>query len=262
MSRENSFTPKGLKASRVNDAMPEEFGFEPIGFLESCYKDKFGVPRQAGLVPASRARLRLRPELQPELALDGLSGFSHVWLITVFHQNRQARFRSKIHPPRLEGETRGVFATRTPHRPNPIGLSLVELLEVSPDGLVLGGVDLMDGTPVLDVKPYLPEIESKPGARSSWVPSTDQGLLEVAFTDEAVLALDEWQAREPEANLREIISQTIRQDPRPVLYRDEDSGRAPRREWHAFRLFDGDVHFRLRSDRTAEVFKILPMTDK
>lgn len=242
--------------------MPDEFVFEAIGVVESCYKDKFGVPRQAGLVPASRARIRLNGDLQPELALEGIAGFSHVWLVTVFHQNRQARFRSKVRPPRLEGETRGVFATRTPHRPNPIALSLVELLEVLPDGLIVGGVDLMDGTPLLDIKPYLPEIEARPEARSSWVPSKEQGLLEVVFVDEIREALEEWQAREPGGNLREIISQTIRQDPRPVLYRDEDSGRAPRREWHAFRLFGGDVHFRLRSDRIAEVFKILPMTDK
>lgn len=246
----------------MRGAMPPAVTFEPIGVLESCYKDKFGVPRQAGLVPASRARLRLRADLQPELALDGIAGFSHLWLITVFHENRQARFRAKIHPPRLEGETMGVFATRTPHRPNPIALSLVELIEVLPDGLIVGGVDLMDGTPVLDVKPYLPEIESKPEARSSWVPSTSEGLLDVIFLDETLENLEDWQGAHPEVNLREIISQTIKQDPRPVLYRDEDSGQAPRRDWHAFRLFEGDVHFRLRSDRIAEVFKILPISNK
>lgn len=229
--------------------------FEPIGHLESCYKDKFGVPRQAGLAPASRGFLRVRSDLQPELALQGLEGFSHLWLITVFHRNDQARFRAKIHPPRLGGETRGIFATRTPHRPNPIGLSLVELLEVRADGLVVGGLDLMDGTPVLDIKPYLPEIEAHPTARSAWVPPRHEGLLEVVFTDEAETALQEWQTSESRGNLREIISQTIRQDPRPLLYRD-DNEIDPRRTWHAFRLFDGDVHFRLRSG-VAEVFKII-----
>lgn len=235
-----------------------EFHFKPIGVLESCYRDKFGVPRQSGLVPESRARLKIRSDLQPELALQGLEGFSHVWLLSVFHQNRQARFRAKIHPPRLDGETRGVFATRTPHRPNPIALTLVKVIEILPDGLIVGGVDLMDGTPILDIKPYLPAIESIPEAASSWVPSETQGNLEVKFSEEAEASLFAWQKTKQDACLREIITQTIRQDPRPLLYKDDDK-ETPRREWHAFRLFEGDVHFRLTNSQTAEVFKIIPL---
>ena len=102
----------------------------PIGFLKSCYPDKFGTPRQPGLVSGARAELKLRSDLQPELALQGLEGFSHIWLIFIFHKNQSARYHAKVHPPRLKGEPIGLFATRTPHRPNPIGLSLVELVEI------------------------------------------------------------------------------------------------------------------------------------
>ena len=85
---------------------------EPIGYLESCYRDKFGTPRQSGLVKSSWARLRIRSDLQPEQALEGIEGFSHLWLVWVFHQNKTARYHAKVHPQRLEGKTMGVFATR------------------------------------------------------------------------------------------------------------------------------------------------------
>lgn len=237
---------------------------QPIGVIESCYKDKFGVPRQPGLVPAATARLRIRADLQPEEALQGLEGFSHIWLIWRFHENRTARYHAKVHPPRLEGKTLGVFATRTPHRPNPIGLSLVELLKVDGDTLWLGGVDLMDGTPVLDVKPYLPEIEAKPEARAGWTEGTERPILEVDFSAEVLGDLEEAGRRHPEVNLHEVISQTIRLDPRPELYRGEGAEEEgwKRRPNHAFRLHDIDVHFRMIAPRRAEVFKILTLHDE
>lgn len=237
----------------------QEWTFQPIGYLESCYKDKFAVPRQAGLVPAATARLRIRPELHPQDALQGLQDFSHLWLITVFHRNRQSRAAAKVHPPRLGGEALGVFATRSPHRPNPIGLSLVELVRIEKDCLWLRGIDLMEGTPVLDVKPYLPEVESRPEARGGW--TQDRALasrLEISFSPEAEEDLEKFQARHPHEQLRALITQSLVLDPRPLLYRDEDrpveEQRKPR---HAFRLLDGDVHFRMLGPGKAEVFKIL-----
>ncbi|RYZ79837.1 MAG: tRNA (N6-threonylcarbamoyladenosine(37)-N6)-methyltransferase TrmO, partial [Proteobacteria bacterium] len=126
----------------------------PIGTLESCYRDKFGTPRQPGLSPEAWSKLKIRADLQPAQALEGLEKFSHVWLIFEFHQNKTARYHAKVHPPRLGGESMGVFATRSPHRPNPLGLSLVKLVKIEGDCLFFAGADLVDGTPIFDIKPY------------------------------------------------------------------------------------------------------------
>lgn len=234
---------------------------EPIGYIETCFKDKFGTPRQPGLVKQAEARLRLRPDLQPTESLQGLEGFSHVWLIWIFHQNKVSRFHAKVHPPRLGGESRGLFATRTPHRPNPIGLSLVELVRVEPDGIVVRGADLVDGTPILDIKPYLPEIESKPEATTGWLSEVAPPEIEVLFSPEAEEKLQEWQISHPDKALREVIIEVIAQDPRPVIYRGYESSESPYRNTHAVRLFDGDIHFKFESENKAVVFDILKLNN-
>lgn len=230
---------------------------EAIGFIESCFKDKFGTPRQPGLVKQAWARLKIRADLQPEESLQGLEGFSHVWLVWVFHQNKSARFHSKVHPPRLGGKTMGVFATRSPHRPNPIGLSLVELISVEKDGIIVAGADLVDGTPILDVKPYLPEVEAIPEARTGWPKEIPKEPIEVFFEDAAEQRLKEWQLRMPELSLREIVEETLKLDPRPIVYRGFEEKESPYRNTHAVRLFDGDVHFRFESPTRVLVFDIL-----
>ncbi|MFM6928707.1 MAG: tRNA (N6-threonylcarbamoyladenosine(37)-N6)-methyltransferase TrmO [Bdellovibrio sp.] len=231
---------------------------EPIGFIESCFKDKFGTPRQPGLVKNAWARLKIRAELQPEEALQGLEGFSHVWLIWVFHQNKVSRYHAKVHPPRMGGKSIGLFATRTPHRPNPIGLSLVELIKVEKDGIIVSGADLVDGTPILDIKPYLPEVESIPHAKTGWTSEVSKNEIQVEFTEAALTLLAQWQGRNPDKPLREVIEQTLKLDPRPVIYRGYESGEeSPYRNKHAVRLFDGDVHFQFESPTLVRVFDIL-----
>lgn len=230
---------------------------EPIGFIDSCFKDKFGTPRQPGLVKQAWARLKIRPDLQPEESLQGLEGFSHVWLVWVFHQNKSARFHSKVHPPRLGGKTMGLFATRSPHRPNPIGLSLVELISVEKDGIIVAGADLVDGTPILDIKPYLPEVEAIPDARTGWPKEVEKEQIEVQFEAEAEQLLQDWQKRLPDRPLREIIEETLKLDPRPIVYRGFEEGESPYRNTHAVRLFDGDIHFRFESAHVVKVFNIL-----
>lgn len=231
---------------------------KPIGYLESSYRDKFGTPRQPGLSPHAWSRLKIRADLQPEQALQGLEKFSHLWLIFVFHQNKVARYHAKVHPPRLGGESMGVFATRSPHRPNPIGLSLVELVRVEGDSLILAGADLVDGTPILDIKPYLPEVESKPEARMGWLDKAEKKQITVEFLPEAEAFLQQWQRTHPDKKLREIIVDTLKLDPRPVLYRGYENNESPYRSDHAFRLLDGDVHFRFSTPETVVVFNILP----
>ena len=227
---------------------------EIIGYLESCYPDKFGIPRQPGLVSQAWAKLRIDRKFQPEQAFVGLEGFSHIWLIFLFHQNSNLRYHAKVHPPRLGGESIGVFASRSPHRPNPIGLSLVELKKIEGDSLILGGVDLVDGSPILDIKPYLPEIESKPGALSGWTGDVSASNVTVNFLPEQLEALEAWSRKISQPQLKDLIVETLKLDPRPLVYRGSE-GSSYRTE-HAVRFFNGDVHFRFRSPSDIEVLSI------
>jgi tRNA-Thr(GGU) m(6)t(6)A37 methyltransferase TsaA len=234
----------------------EPYSFLPIGFLKSCYPDKFGVPRQSGLVKKTFSELQLRPDLQPELALQGLEGFSHVWLQFVFHLNSVSRYHAKVHPPRLGGDPIGLFATRSPHRPNPIGLSLVELIEIKNNVLILSGADLVDGTPILDVKPYLPYVESLPEARAGWTGQVDKEEIQVEFLPSCLPILQSWIQRSGRPELQDVIVDLIKQDPRPVVYRGFEAGESPYRHQHALRLYEGDIHFEFTSKNTAQVIDI------
>lgn len=233
------------------------YEFQPIGFLKSCYPDKFGVPRQSGLVKKAYSELQIASEFQPEFSLQGLEGYSHLWLQFVFHLNSSARFHAKVHPPRLEGATMGVFATRSPHRPNPIGLSLVEIVEVQKDRIILAGADLVDGTPILDIKPYLPGIESQPEARGGWASEVQKDEIQVEFRPQAMEILQKWMERSGKNELLEVITDVLRQDPRPVIYRGYEAQSSPYRNKHAFRLYDGDIHFEFADKNRVIVFDIL-----
>ena len=177
-----------LRALRSKNLDDEGWPMKPIGYIESCFRERNGTPRQACLVPDARAVLKIRPDLNPKAISDGIAEFSHVWIVVryhfiyaqaensqfIFHENtnaaRHARLREdvpaaasppikvKIRPPRHNAKV-GVLATRTPHRPNPIGLSLARLERVDGDAVLhLSGIDLVDGTPVLDVKPFIPYV--------------------------------------------------------------------------------------------------------
>jgi tRNA-Thr(GGU) m(6)t(6)A37 methyltransferase TsaA len=141
---------------------------QPVAVLRTPFAEKFGVPRQGALAPAAEGRVVFLPEFSAPEFVRGLEAFSHVWLITGFHQSPWTG-SAVVRPPRLGGNERvGVFATRSPNRPNGLGLTLVRLLALEPGELRVGGVDAVDGTPVFDVKPYLPWCEAVPGAQSDW----------------------------------------------------------------------------------------------
>ncbi|GAB4817937.1 hypothetical protein N2152v2_004983 [Parachlorella kessleri] len=154
------------------------FPLRPIGILRSCFAKRNGTPRQPLLVPAARAALTLRADLAPEF-LDGLEQYSHCWVLYIFHMNTDLQrlwqkdgggVKGKIRVPRLDGDKLGVFATRSPHRPCPVGLSVAQVLRVDGRTLLLGGADIVDGSPVLDIKPYLPFCDSVPRALApGWV---------------------------------------------------------------------------------------------
>lgn len=143
----------------------------------------------------------------PEHSLRGLEGFSHVWLLPYFHLNTNKDFRPVIHPPRLKGKTIGVFASRSPHRPSPIGLSLAKLDKIEGSTLHLSGIDLVDGTPILDIKPYVPASDCLPKARSGWTTRLPKAEFSVAFTAQAAKA-----ARQ--AGLRRLITSVLRHETR------------------------------------------------
>ena len=199
----------------------------PIGVIRSCFPDKFGIPRQPGLVPEAEARLELLPPYNRVEAVRGLEDCSHVWILFLFHHCLRGDWRPTVRPPRLGGARRiGVFASRAPFRPNPIGLSAVALLGIDSSGgvaLRLGGVDLADGTPVLDIKPYLPYADSLPEARAG-VGEAEPADLELDFAPqpEALLAaLPGTEGR----RLRSLISGLLRQDPRPAHQSTDLPGR-------------------------------------
>ncbi len=198
---------------------PQSFRFRPIGVVHSCFPEKFGIPRQAGLVPEASARLQLLPPYDREEALRGLEGCSHLWVLFVFHASLGRDWRPTVRPPRLGGNRRlGAFATRSPFRPNPIGLSAVAFRGVTREKsgvfLEISGVDLLAGTPVLDIKPYLPYADLIPDARTAHaIPASEQGP-EVSFAAPAQACLERMPPAKAE-RLRRLITDLLRQDPRP-----------------------------------------------
>ncbi|MBQ3889612.1 MAG: tRNA (N6-threonylcarbamoyladenosine(37)-N6)-methyltransferase TrmO [Clostridia bacterium] len=213
---------------------------EPIAVLRGDFKTKFGVPRQSGLAPALTAKVVFAPEYRDPNALRGLEGFSHLWLIWGFSENpRPEKWSPTVRPPRLGGNERlGVFATRSPNRPNPIGLSCVKLLkieETATEGtvLVVGGADLVDGTPIYDVKPYVPYADRVEDATGGF---TDDR----AFDRLTVRIPVDLENRLPAA-LRDPLCEALALDPRPS-YQDD-----PERVY-GLRFGDYDVKFTVSGD--------------
>lgn len=190
---------------------------EPVAHIRSDFPAKFGVPRQAGLVGELRAAVVFEPPFRAPEALRGIDGFSHLWLIWEFSENRGKGWSPTVRPPRLGGNARmGVFATRSPFRPNPIGLSCVKLERVgldAPDGpvLVVSGADLVDGTPILDIKPYIPYADCHPEAAGGFAPAPEPPL--------AVDIPPGLLGRVPE-DRRAALLGVLAQDPRPH-YQDD-----------------------------------------
>lgn len=191
------------------------YSVSPIGFMRSCFKEKFAIPRQPQLAPAARGVLELVAPFDREEALLGLEQVSHVWLLFLFHQALEDKPRLKVRPPRLGGNASlGVFATRATHRPNGIGQSVVKLDRIEPGRLWLSGIDLLDGTPVLDIKPYVPYADRVEGACNAIAAAPPAGLP-VAWEESALAQAHEHGLRLGEP-LVALIEQCLAQDPRPA----------------------------------------------
>ena len=200
--------------------MPQEFSMKTIARIRSDFAGKFGVPRQSGLVEALEARVVFEPEYRNSAALRGLEGFSHIWLVWVFDQAVRAEWSPTVRPPRLGGNARlGVFATRSPFRPNPIALSAVTLAGMEKTrewGTVLRvrGADLMDGTPILDIKPYLPYADCRPEAVGGFASAPAGETLAVECLPEL------WEKVPPQR--REALRAVLALDPRPRYQEDPE----------------------------------------
>ncbi len=198
--------------------MSETVPVHIIARIRSQFPEKFGIPRQSGLVEELKARVVFEPEYRDPQALRGLEGFSHIWLIWQFSRSMGAGWSPTVRPPRLGGNERmGVFATRSPFRPNPMGLSCVKLEKVefsTSEGPVLwvAGADLMDGTPIYDIKPYLPYADCKPQAVGGFASAPKEATLTVDFPPQLL-------ERVPQ-ELREALSGVLAQDPRPTYHHD------------------------------------------
>jgi tRNA-Thr(GGU) m(6)t(6)A37 methyltransferase TsaA len=214
-----------------------EFSFPAIGIIHSCFKEKFGIPRQPGLAPLARGQLELFPPYNNPAAVSGLDACSHLWIQFVFHANRRDEWKPKVKPPRLGGnKSLGTFATRSPIRPNPIGLSVVKLDGIEQQGdklwLTLSGIDLLDGTPILDIKPYVPYVDCITTATNAFAPIPPAHVA-VSFASDTKSQLN----THSNTSLRELIVQILQQDPRPSYQAPE-----PERVY-GMKLLDVDIRW-------------------
>lgn len=221
---------------------------EPIGIIHSCFKEKFGIPRQFGLAEDSSAVLELYPDFAKEEAVRELDGFSHIWLIFIFHKSETKNWPLMVRPPRLGGNKKvGVFASRSPFRPNPIGLSAVRLKKIDAVNgnvlLHLSGIDILDQTPVLDIKPYLPYSDIIESAIGGFAVSAPESGLEVVFSKAAIDACNQEEKKFPD--LKKIIIQILENDPRPAYY---PSKKADSDKNFGIKLFDFDLKWTVEDD--------------
>jgi tRNA-Thr(GGU) m(6)t(6)A37 methyltransferase TsaA len=231
--------------------MNPSYSVSPVGFVRSCFKEKFAIPRQPQLAPAARGVLELVAPFDQGEAVQGLEQVSHVWLLFVFHQALEDKPRLKVRPPRLGGnQSMGVFATRATHRPNGIGQSVVKLEKVEAGRLWLSGIDLLDGTPVLDVKPYVPYADVVAGA-SNRMADAAPALIPVQWDDAALVQAREHALRLDEP-LVELIDQCLAQDPRPAYQVP-----APERVYGA-QFWDLDVRWHYPQAGLIRVLEVVP----
>ena len=199
----------------------EKIQFNPIGIIHSCYKEKFGIPRQPGLVKDAPATIELFPEFAREETVRELDGFSHIWVIFLFHQKKGEKWTPMVRPPRLGGNKKvGVFASRSPVRPNPVGLSAVALDRIETDAgkvlIHLKGIDILDQTPVIDIKPYIPYSDSIESAIGGFATAAPESNIEVRFSDKAMDIINSHEKMLPD--LKNIITRMLMNDPRPAYH--------------------------------------------
>lgn len=220
-----------------------KFTLQAIGIVHSPFKEKFGTPRQPGLiadVPLSIEILKPYDKLE---AFEGIEQFSHLWLSFIFHKNREKDWSPMVRPPRLGGnETIGVFASRAPYRPNPLGLSVVRFTGLRKESkklfLDIKGADIIDGTPVVDIKPYIPYSDKVDAATAGYAGEVPEEKLQVIFSEQAIKKMQLVSDMCPQ--LEKFIRQVIALDPRPAYSPAEQPGKQ-----YGIKLLDFDVHWQV-----------------
>ena len=216
-----------------------EYTFPVIGIVHSCFMAKFGVPRQPRLIHEAAGYIELQPPYNQPNCVRGLEEFSHIWVLFVFHQNLREGWKATVRPPRLGGDKRiGVFASRSSFRPSPIGMSVMELagVEQKEHGIIrihVRGLDVVDGTPVIDIKPYIPYSDSHPDAKPGFSVGPDKTACEVVFSDGVVI---------DDATKNEL-NEILRLDPRPGYKNDGNVYKMSYGDMTVSFKFDGNVIF-------------------
>jgi len=220
---------------------------QPIAYLRSPYRQKFAIPRQPNLVKEAIGDICFVDALNDANCLRGLEGFSHVWLVFVFHETADKGWSATVTPPRLGGTERvGVFASRSPYRPNRIGLSVVEIVSVLQQGkdlrLRIRGMDLLDGTPILDIKPYVPYADAIPAASGGYAPMAPAPKLYQQFTvDFTSYSLNQLEKIDFKiCDLKSFIKSVLQQDPRPAQHVRNDEARE-----YGMQLYDFNIRWRM-----------------
>ncbi len=218
---------------------------KPIGFIKTDFKEKFGIPRQSGIIENIKGEIVFEKQFRDPDALRGIEEYSHLWLIFDFSKNHRDQFLPTVRPPRLGGNKRvGVFATRSPFRPNNLGLSCVKFEGIKKDEklgniLVVSGVDLLDNTPIYDIKPYIPYCDSKPNAKGSFSDDFKDYKIEVFYDENVFFGV--------ENEIKENIIKIISQNPKPAYKTDI-------REYK-FLFSDYEITFEIK-DEKAKILKI------
>jgi tRNA-Thr(GGU) m(6)t(6)A37 methyltransferase TsaA len=251
------------------------YSIDPIGIIDTCFPDKFGVPRQAGLAPSAKGVLTLHAPYNNPDCVEGLEGISHLWLTFIFHEHIDKAWKPKVRPPRLGGNEKvGVFATRSSFRPNHLGLSLVKLEHIDRSEkqlrLHLSGVDLVSGTPIVDIKPYLPYADNMPNAvnpLAGLAPTT----IEVKFSASALAFCQQYNREQcsglPDkcyVDLIQLIVEVLQQDPRPAYHRsvlsevsaDNKSAKSDVREY-GIALMDCNVRWECETEPKGSVINVM-----
>ena len=228
-----------------------EFNFHTVAIVHSCYKEKFGIPRQSGLSLSAEATIELIPPYNQEDYVRELEGFSHIWVVFIFHQHLNIEAKATVRPPRLGGNKRiGVFASRSPFRPNPVGLSAVKLNKVTVENkkviLHVSGADFIDNTPVIDIKPYINYADSIPDAQSSYANTAPANVLNIIFLEAANRAINDNLTDYPD--LKNLIHETISLDPRPAYINDTNKE-------YGLNLYDFNIRWRVK-ENIAEILAI------
>ncbi|TQV89002.1 tRNA (N6-threonylcarbamoyladenosine(37)-N6)-methyltransferase TrmO [Aliikangiella coralliicola] len=219
------------------------FSFSPIGVVHSPYKQKFAIPRQPGLVSEANGLIEMLPPCDKIEAFEGIEEFSHLWLLFIFHETMEKGWSNQVRPPRLGGNIKkGIFSTRTTFRPNPIGMSVVEFKGIRKENkklfLELSGLDLLDQTPIIDIKPYLPYADSITGASGGFAPAKPEADMEVIFESTALKQCESFLGQYPD--LITFISAVLKQDPRPGYKKKSEEERE-----YAVYLYDLNIRWKV-----------------